>query len=128
MKWFAAIVTALVLGGCAGSPAWTSMHISSTRSEAESNNANLLKVEIGQTKAELLAIMGAPGKREAYQLESGRSVEFLFYRTGGWSTQVASDRDEQFTPVALEEGKVRGWGHNYYDNVVRAAVDVTIKH
>lgn len=127
MRRVVVVALAVGIGGCAGSPAWDSMHISSTRSAAEANNAHLQKLEIGQSKSELLSIMGLADKREAYQLDNGRVVEFLFYRTGGWSSQVAMDQDNQFTPVALEGGKVRGWGRNFYDNVVRAAVDVTIK-
>lgn len=40
---------------------------------------------------------------------------------------MATDTDAQFTPVAIENDKVAGWGRNYYDRVVRAAVDVTVK-
>ncbi len=103
------------------------MQISSTRSEAERNNANLMKVQIEQSKEELLKIMGPPAKREAYRLPNGKVIEFLFYRTSGWSTHVATDTDAQFTPVAVENEKVSGWGRNYYDRVVRAAVDITVK-
>lgn len=120
-------VLAWSLAGCAGSPAWTSMQISSTRGEAEQNNANFMKVQIGQTKEEFLTLMGAPAKREAYQLPNDKVIEFLFYRTGGWSPGITTDTDAQFTPVAVENQKVAGWGRNYYDRVVKAAVDVTVK-
>lgn len=103
------------------------MQISSTRAEAQQNNANLMKVQIGQTKEEFVTIMGPPAKHEAYQLSNNKVVEFLFYRTSGWSRDVATDTDAQFTPVAIEDSKVTGWGRNYYDRVVRAAVDVTVK-
>jgi len=86
-----------------------------------------MKVQIGQTKDELLKTMGLPAKREAYQLANERVIEFLFYRTTGWSRGSTADTDSQFTPVAIENGKVSGWGRNYYDRVVRAAVDVNIK-
>ncbi len=113
--------------GCAGSPAWTSMQISSTREEAKLNNANLMKVQVGQPRDEVLGIMGMPAKREAYQLPNDKVVEFLFYRTAGWSPGSTTDSDAQFTPVAIENAKVGGWGRNYYDRVVRAAVEVTVK-
>jgi len=112
---------------CAGSPAWTSMQISSTREEAKLNNANLMKVQVGQPRDEFLGIMGMPAKREAYQLPNEKVVEFLFYRTAGWSPGSTTDSDAQFTPVAIENAKVSGWGRNYYDRVVRAAVEVTVK-
>jgi hypothetical protein len=115
------------LVGCAGGPAWTSMKISSTREEADMNNANLMKAQIGQNREEFLETLGMPAKREAYQLGNDRIVEFLFYRTGGWGPGSTVDTDAQFTPVAIENGKVTGWGRNFYDRVVTAAVDVTIR-
>jgi hypothetical protein len=127
MKLFAIALTSLLLFGCAGSPAWESMQISSTRFEAEKNNANLMNVQIGQSREELLQIMGLPAKREAYQLGNDKVIEFLIYRTSGWDSRRTGDTDSQFTPIAIKENKVSGWGRNYYDNVVRSAVDVTIK-
>ena len=103
------------------------MQISSTREEAKLNNANLMKVQVGQPRDEFLGIMGMPAKREAYQLPNEKVVEFLFYRTAGWSPGSTTDSDAQFTPVAIENAKVSGWGRNYYDRVVRAAVEVTVK-
>ena len=103
------------------------MQISSTREVAELNNANLMKVQVGQTKDDFLRIMGMPSKREAYQLPNDKVVEFLFYRTAGWSPANTTDSDTQFTPVAVENSKVSGWGRNYYDRDVRAAVEVTVK-
>ena len=126
MKISTLFLIVLFLVGCAGSPAWESMQISNTRSEAEENNANLMKVQIGQSKEELLQIMGAPVKREAYQLGDNNIIEFLLYRTSGWDSRQTSDTDSQFTPIAIKENKVSGWGRNYYDNVVRSAVDVTV--
>lgn len=116
-----------VLAGCAGSPAWEGRQISATRAEADRNNANLFKVQIGQTKDEFLQVMGLPAKREAYQLANGKPMEFLFYRTTGWSSTYAADTNAQFTPVAIENGKVIGWGRSFYDRVVRMAVEVTVK-
>ena len=127
MKLIPFIVLIVLFTGCAGSPAWQSMQISSTRLEAQRNNSNLMNVQIGQSKEDLLQIMGAPTKREAYLLSNDRAIEFLFYRTTGWSNIYPTDTDNQFTPVAIENEKVAGWGRNYYDRVVRAAVDVTIK-
>ena len=122
---FAAVLS--VLAGCAGSPAWQSMQISGTRTEAEKNNTKLMNVQIGQSREELLQIMGPPAKREAYQLGNNKVIEFLLYRTAGWDNQYLGDTDSQFTPIAIENQKVVGWGRNYYDSVVRSAVDVTIK-
>lgn len=127
MKMFKLALICLILAGCAGSPAWQSMQISSTRSEAKENNAKLMNVQIGQSREELLKIMGPPTKREAYQLGNSRVIEFLLYRTSGWDNRQTGDMDSQFTPIAIKDNKVTGWGRNYYDNVVRSAVDVTVK-
>ena len=121
------IIASVLLTGCPGSGLWHSMQISATRTEADRNNANLMKVEVGQLRDQFLQVMGPPTKREAYQLPNERSVEFLFYRTTGWSNIYSVDTDAQFTPVAIENGKVVGWGRNYYDRVVRSAVDITVK-
>ncbi len=117
----------LLVGGCAGSRAWSSMRISSTETEAKLNNQKIMNLTIGQPRNEVLDIMGPPAKREAYQLENQRVVEFLFYRTSGWSATDDGDKDYQFTPFAFKENKLVGWGRNYYDNVVRIAIEATTK-
>lgn len=127
MRTHSIFAAVLLLAGCAGSPAWQSIQISATRSEAQRNNSNLMAVQIGSSREALLQAMGNPAKREAYQLANNKTIEFLFYRTGGWSNLSSTDTDAQFTPVAIENGVVAGWGMNYYTRVVRAAVDVTIK-
>ena len=127
MKSLIVFIVVVLMSGCVGSGAWESMQISATRDEAKRNNVKFMNVEIGQSKQEILQIMGVPAKREAYQLSNEKIIEFLFYRTDGWSNAYPSDNDSQFTPVAVENGKVKGWGRNYYDRIVRAAVDVTIK-
>jgi hypothetical protein len=127
MKIYTLALFGLILVGCAGSPAWESLQISSTRFEAKKNNTKLMNVQIGQTKEELLQIMGPPAKREAYQLGNNNVIEFLLYRTSGWDSKQMGDADSQFTPLAIKDNKVSGWGRNYYDIVVRSAVDVTVK-
>ncbi|MCJ7645459.1 DUF3192 domain-containing protein [bacterium] len=126
-KFVVILVSVFLLTGCAGSRAWHSMRISSTEAESKVNNEKIMSLNIGQTRAEVLRIMGNPSKREVYQLENQKIVEFLFYRTSGWSSTDSGDRDYQFTPFAFENEKLVGWGRNYYDNVVRHAVDINLK-
>ena len=121
------VVFLLFLVGCAGSPAWRHQRIGSTEAEAKENNENIMLLNIGQTKQEILEIMGTPAKREAYKLEADRIVEFWFYRTSGWSIHDMQDMDYQFTPLATENDELVGWGRNYYDTVVRSAVELLIK-
>ncbi|MFC1475939.1 DUF3192 domain-containing protein [Candidatus Zixiibacteriota bacterium] len=127
MRFVSIIIIGLVLFGCAGSPAWNSQRISSTRGEAKRNNEKMMLIEVGQDKEMVVGIMGPPTRREAYQLEDDKTIEFLFYRTTGWSPSELGDRDHQFTPVAIESGKLVGWGRNYYEQIIKAVVEVTTK-
>jgi hypothetical protein len=85
----------------------------------EANRTKLNSVQVGMSRDELLAIMGAPSKREAY----GRT-EFLMYRTP-LTNPVGINEQDFFTPVAIVDGRVVGWGRNYYDNAMKA--DVTVR-
>lgn len=127
MKIMSIFVIVALFIGCTGSSAWYGRKMGQTAKEAEINNRKMMELKIGQSKEEALKIMGLPTKREAYQLENKKIVEFLFYRTQGWAGDDLGDRDNQFTPLALVNNKLVGWGRNYYDNVVRAAVEIIIK-
>lgn len=123
---FLIVLVSGLLASCAGSPAWQSMQISSTRSVAEKTNKKMLSLKVGQCKSEVLKIMGEPVKTESYDLGKGTVVEFYFYRTQGWSTYETRDNDCQFTPVAFQNDKLVGWGRNYYDKVTRQQIDLKI--
>lgn len=125
-KNFFIFLVLIIFCSCVGSPAWYSMKMGDTKDEADENNKKMLSLEIGQTKPELLNIMGSPAKIEAYQLPNNKIIEFMFYRTSGWGNDY-SDQDYQFTPIALENKKLVGWGRNFYDNVIRQAVDINVK-
>jgi outer membrane protein assembly factor BamE (lipoprotein component of BamABCDE complex) len=80
------------------------------------NNSNINTVlKVGMTRDEVIAIMGTPQKREAY----GRT-EFLIYRTS-----LNTNDPNSFTPIAIVDGRVIGWGRNFYDNAVKA--DITVR-
>ena len=80
------------------------------------NQRSLMNVQVGMTRDEVISIMGLPQKREAY----GRT-EFLIYRTG-----LDGSEQERFTPVAIVDGKVTGWGRNYYDNALRSKIEADV--
>jgi hypothetical protein len=92
--------------------------------EASRNRSNLLKLNVGQTRDQVLSIMGPPYSSEMYAL-SGKHVEFLLYYTQQSEGRGLSDR--HFTPVAIQNGFLQGWGRNYYDNAIRIKQDVTIE-
>lgn len=127
MKITSTFVIIGLLISCTGSPAWYGRKVGQTANEAEINNQKMMELKIGQLKEDVLTIMGSPTRREAYKLENKKIVEFLFYRTQGWAPDGLGDKDYQFTPLAIVNNKLVGWGRNYYDNVVRAAVEVIIK-
>jgi len=81
----------------------------------------LMKVQVGMNRDEVIALMGQPQKREAYG-----KTEFLIYRTDYRGT----NDDGNFTPIAIVDGRVAGWGRNYYDNAVYSNVkpDVTVRN
>ena len=121
------LIIGVLLMNCAGSVAWNSRRISSTEKEAKMNNTKILSLNIGDSKQRVLEIMGRPLKREAYQVAEKKVIEFFLYRTSGWSATDWGDKDYQFTPFAFENDGLIGWGRNFYDNIIRHAVDITMK-
>ena len=143
MKAFLLLAMAVVLGGCA----------SSGGSEAEVsrftilNSSNLFNLEIGMTKDEVKKAMsngftksrfptyyserpneviGLPRKREAYEASDGGTLEFWFYYT-----QIDRNRhgisDKNFTPLCFTDGKLKGWGRNFYDDTIKIRKEVIKK-
>jgi len=79
--------------------------------DIEKNRSNLMKLEVGMSKKEVIDIMGMPYNREAYAVPGG-SLEFLIYLTK--YTDSGSIPDSDTTPVCFMDGKVTGWGRNFY--------------
>ena len=46
----------------------------------KNNNANMAKLSVGMTKAQVVETMGPAGQTAAYETKSGGVMEFLFYR------------------------------------------------
>jgi len=109
----------VLLMACAGSPARTGW-------EAERNRENMLRLNVGQTKDQVLTVMGKPYKTESYIID-GKPVEFWLYLIEGTSTDYKRFTDANFTPLSFEDGILKGWGRNYYDNSLRIKKDVTIE-
>ena len=79
----------------------------------DSNRRNLMKLEIGMAKQEVISVMGNPYNREAYALPDGKPLEFLIYLTK--YTDSGSIPDSDTTPICFVDGKVTGWGRNFYE-------------
>ena len=85
---------------------------------AQRNRNNLNKIEIGMSKVEVREIMGKPHQREASEL-----MEWWLYLTN--HSAYVSD-SERFVPVVFKDGKLAGWGRNYW--ITQQQLDVKIDH
>ncbi len=119
MRIITIIMSLLLFSACAGSPYQTG-------AEARQNRENMLKLNIGQTKNQVLSLMGKPYKTEMYVI-AGEPVEFWLYLTEGKDIDDRTLRDSNFTPLAFENGVLKGWGRNYYDSTLRIKKDITIE-
>ena len=119
MRFVSLLFAILFLAACAGSPYQTG-------TEARQNRDNMLKLNIGQTKDQVLALMGKPYKTEMYASEE-KPIEFWLYLTEGKGIYDRTLRDSNFTPLAFENGVLKGWGRNYYDKTLRVKKDITIE-
>lgn len=112
-----AILTALLLVGCAGSPVANSKI-------SDKNRYNMLQLNVGQSKSQVLSVMGKPYKTEAY-LMNGDNLEFWLYITQGAGSRGL--RDHNFTPLAFRDGTLQGWGRNYYDRAIKVKAEIDVE-
>ena len=76
-------------------------------------------------KEEVIQFMGQPVLNEAYQSLYGKSVVIFFYYTQRKWSDGNYTKDE-CTPVVFENGKLVGWGGEFYKN--KMEVNVNIKN
>lgn len=95
------VLSGVLISGCATWP----MGI-------EKNRKNLMKLEIGMSKQEVINIMGSPYDGEVYKLADGQILEFLIYLTKYTDSGPIPDSDT--TPICLQNGQITGWGRNFY--------------
>jgi Protein of unknown function (DUF3192) len=93
-----------------------SMLASCAQLQSGVNAFNTIRLRVGMTRDEVIATMGKPQIREAYG-----KTEFLIYRTD----LPVGTQTVDFTPVALANGKVTGWGRNIYDEARRKRADAS---
>ncbi len=115
---FSIILFTLSLIGCAGSPV-------RRRGEATRNRSNLVNLKIGMTKNQVVELMGAPSKTEAYEIQ-GKTLEFWLYLTEYTWTEFTGSKTD-YTPLAFEGDIVKGWGRNYYDQALRIKQEIKIE-
>ena len=98
------------------------------------NNANMARLSVGATKTQVLEIMGPAGKTEGYETKSGGFMEILFYRTQvadiygvGGDEKPGSVTDRHWTPICIIDGKLKGWGRNFYDDTIKIRKEIIRK-
>jgi hypothetical protein len=106
------------------------------------NNANMAKLSIGMAKVEVTEVMGSAGKTELYETKTGGTLEFLFYRTalapheiGRWDQaaevliykEPGEITDKHWTPICFIDGKLKGFGRNFYDDTLKIRKEVIQK-
>ncbi len=106
------LVMAVLLVGCAATPGYDNL----------ANNANTAKLSIGMTKAQVLDIMGPAATNESYKTKSGGVMEFLMY-ANTWP----AERDSDFIPICIIDGKLEGWGRNFYDDTIKIRKEIIRK-
>jgi hypothetical protein len=119
MKYVLYAMIAIVAVGC------SSIEINM---RVDKNNANMANLSIGMTKAQVIEVMGPAGKTEGYATKSGGFMEFLFYRSAvhhGYEDGPIGDK--HWTPVCLIDGKLKGWGRNFYDDTIKIRKEVIQK-
>jgi hypothetical protein len=96
----------------------------------KNNNANMAKLSVGMTKGQVLETMGPAGKTEGYATKNGGFMEFLFYRNAAAYGSVYTGlniTDKHWTPVCIIDGKLKGWGRNYYDDTIKIRKEIIRK-
>ncbi|OGV31020.1 MAG: hypothetical protein A2020_00090 [Lentisphaerae bacterium GWF2_45_14] len=76
--------------------------------EGEDTRAKLSNVRIGMTKQEVLDLMGEPLKNEKFN----KPDIWFYYTNVRWGDSLTVR--EESTPVVFSEGRVVGWGNDYY--------------
>ena len=88
----------------------------------KNNKANMQKLSLGMTKAQVLGIMGPADKTEAYKTKTGQAMEFLMYRI-----QVDYNfnlQEKHWTPVCIIDGKLKGWGRKFYNDTIKIRKEI----
>ena len=103
------------------------------------NRRNLLKLSVGMTKEQSLAIMGhksgggrfgeptvnSPYKSEILQGKD-KTFEVLYYYTdiksAIYTANPATIADDELTPLVFDNGKLIGWGASFLENIKKYKV------
>lgn len=79
-------------------------------------------VKLGMDITEVQGQLGAADKWESFVLTDGREVQVLFYRTNYRACGLGQSAWDEFLPMVFTNSKLRGYGNNYYDSMIRPAI------
>ena len=90
---------------CVGSPVHSTIKYNAVQNTIKRHNQNLLKLKIGMSQDEVLAVMGDPERSEGYSWGSA-----WLYRTA-MTSGIYGTADSDFTPVVFDnDASLVGWG------------------
>ncbi len=126
MKYFWLTIILIALSGCAAIN-----HFKINLGEIRGNNReNILKINLGMSKQDVLTIMGtktitakygyvitSPFRSDMHRVK-GISLEILYFYTDKKSADGAIT-DDELTPVIIKNGKVDGWGWSYWKDLIK---------
>ena len=140
MKLIISLFVAVVLVGCET----TTFTDSEINRFVGQNNANIFKLQTDMSKDDVIKTMsqgfaegkfpayskdrpnelkGMPRRTESYQGKDGQSLEFWFYYTQR-NDPYESKSDKHFTPLCFIDGKLKGWGRNFYDDTIKIRKEI----
>jgi outer membrane protein assembly factor BamE (lipoprotein component of BamABCDE complex) len=90
------------------------------------NRDNLMRIDLGMSKDQVVLIMGKPDLNEAYQTADGGALVILFYYTNRKWADGNVTKDE-CTPLVFENGKLIGWGDEFYQSKIKIELDIKNK-
>ncbi|MFZ0034858.1 MAG: DUF3192 domain-containing protein [Sedimentisphaerales bacterium] len=100
------------------------------------NRQNIMKLSVGMTKQQALAIMGnksgggwfgeptvnSPYKSEILQGKD-KTLEVLYYYTDVksviYTANPATIKDDELTPLVFDNGRLIGWGASFLDSNIK---------
>lgn len=111
MRQWLAVTAVLVLSACIGT-------------FIKDNRENLSRLSYGMTKDEVHGVMGREGLRNynnpyrtaMYMGKDGKPIEVFYHWTDYTVPKGIPDQD--LTPVVLRDGKLVGWGREFWSDFV----------
>jgi len=98
--------------------------VSKTRWEVASAQQNLMRLQVGMSMPQVIAIMGTPYSREVIPDRNG-DPEFLQYQTKfAGDAVIFTPTDAHLTPFMFVDDRLVGWGRNFYDRTIRHEITV----